>query len=490
MIKVSSIAEKPWMPAIVGMVYFCFGGAMAFALFYQPPLETANISIYVLGRRVDPEAPLHQQIASVVRRYLAQNVTLTDGESFEMQTSLRDIGIGIDLARLERSIEILKAGRGDVARYRRRYGGGVSGRIDVSLPIKIDYERIESFLLSLKYQYDMKPADARFDMERGVVIPHRDGRSLLLDETIAKMELALSRGLARIPLEVRRSRPLRRTEDLSRIDIDTVLGWYETPYCQMKKCWDRNHNLELGAKILDGTIIGSGEIFDFNAALGPRTEVRGFRPAPTIEQGVLTLSPGGGTCQTASTLYAAAFFAGLDLVQRRPHSRPSGYILLGLDATVTYPHINLLLRNPFDFPVVIHYKVADGKMRVEIRGKERRREVHFVRRITQIIPHTEKTVEEPQWPRGVSVVTQLGIDGYRVRRYRVVWEGSHMVRELTENYYPPTTKITHVGTNPSLSAKNFVPPLAADDHTPYTVDKRIKFYLDEDGQFKKIIASW
>ena len=31
---------------------------------------------------------------------------------------------------------------------------------------------------------------------------------------------------------------------------------------------------------------------------------------------------GGGTCQVSGTLHAAAFFAGLEVVERYPHSRP------------------------------------------------------------------------------------------------------------------------------------------------------------------------
>ena len=87
------------------------------------------------------------------------------------------------------------------------------------------------------------------------------------------------------------------------------------------------------------------------------------------------------------------------------------------------------------------------------------------------------------------VVTQLGVDGYRVRRYRIQWEGSRAWREVTEDVYPPTPQIVEVGTNKSMSAKGFTPPLG-DTHKPYQADKRIKFYLDENGNYQKIIANW
>jgi len=474
----------------VGALYFCLGGAMAYALFSSPPPEDLELSIFLLGKKIDLARPPGPQIKASVRHYLAAPVTLGDGGSYERRFVPRDVGVSVDFDRLERTIETLAANKGDVAHFLAKHRQDTTGRIDLGLPIRIDDEMIQDFLLNLKYDYDRKPQSAKFDMDSRTITPHREGRQLLLDATIAKVELALKEGRTAVPMAVNISQPASVTDDLESVDISRVLGWYETPYCLMKKCWNRNNNLELGGKLLDGTIIGPGETFDFNEALGPRTEARGFLPAPTIEQGILTETPGGGTCQTASTLYAAAFFAGMDLVQRRAHSRPSGYILLGLDATVTYPNIDLVFRNPFNFPVVIHYKVADGKMTVELLGRERPRMVHFIRRITQTIPHQEKTVEEPEWPKGLSVVTQLGIDGFRVRRYRIVYEGSHVERELTETVYPPTTMVTHVGMNASIPLKDFVPPLAADDHTPYAADKRIRFYLDEKNEFQKIIASW
>jgi vancomycin resistance protein YoaR len=57
-----------------------------------------------------------------------------------------------------------------------------------------------------------------------------------------------------------------------------------------------------------------------NAALGRRTRARGFVPAPMISGGILVNSVGGGISQVATTLYNAAFFAGLRLIAHTPHS--------------------------------------------------------------------------------------------------------------------------------------------------------------------------
>ncbi len=71
-------------------------------------------------------------------------------------------------------------------------------------------------------------------------------------------------------------------------------------------------------------------------------EDNGFAKAFEIFKGEYTEGIGGGTCQVASTFHAIAFFGGLEIVQRLPHSRPSAYIPAGLDATVVYPTVDHL----------------------------------------------------------------------------------------------------------------------------------------------------
>ncbi len=473
----------------IGLAYSLVGGALALTVFYEPGRRDVPLpAIHVAGVPIRYDRPLHGQLTRIGRAYLKGEVTLTDGE-FRRSVSRRDLGAYVDYGALERRIRVIVADRADLDAFMRESSKGGIREVRLQLPVRLNPKDARQMILDVKYEYDRKPSAARLDMETRRVVPHQDGRMLVMDDTLHGIQKALCEGKSEVPISAVVKKPEFTTQVLSDMQIGTVLGWFETPYCLMKRCWDRNHNLELGGRILDGTIVGPGEVFDFNDALGERNEARGFKPAPTIEAGVLVPTPGGGTCQTASTLYAAAFFAGLDILDRRPHSRPSGYILLGLDATVTYGKINLVMRNPYDFPVVIHYAVSDGKMRVEILGKQRPRMVHFVRRVTQKIPYTEETVEMPDWPAGVRIIEQIGIDGYRVRRYRIQWEGTRAWREVTEDVYPATPQVVKIGTNKAMSAKDFEPP-PGDLHSPYEADKRIKYYLDANGTYQKIIANW
>ena len=111
----------------------------------------------------------------------------------------------------------------------------------------------------------------------------------------------------------------------------------------------------------------------------------------------------GGTCQIAGTLHAAAFFAGLPILERSPHSRPSTYVWMGLDAVVVYPRLNLRFSNDLPFPIALAMTVEGGVVRAEIRGAEQSRLVSFVRRVEEVTPFRERTENDPALPAGLQL---------------------------------------------------------------------------------------
>jgi hypothetical protein len=138
-----------------------------------------------------------------------------------------------------------------------------------------------------------------------------------------------------------------------------------------------------------------------------------------------------------------------------------------MDAAVSYPAITLKLRNPFPFPVVLHETLKDGVVRAEILGPKRTRDVTFVRKINEVVPFVEKEAPDPKIPKGVRVLAQRGIPGFKITRYRILRDGAFAVREHTQDVYPPTTQIWKVGTgdpDPKYVA-------ADDEHPEYVADE-------------------
>jgi vancomycin resistance protein YoaR len=246
------------------------------------------------------------------------------------------------------------------------------------------------------------------------------------------------------------------------VDIGTMLGSFDTPYSTDPKEADRTFNLKVGVTKVSGMVLLPGETFSFNDRVGARDQQNGFRYGGGITAGELVDVLGGGICQVSSTLYGAAFFAGLEVVSHRPHSRPSSYIDMGLDATVVWPDVDLKLRNPYDFPVVIHMVARQGKVHAEVLGARRPYQIAFERDLVEAIPHKTIMRDDASLRAGAQVVSQRGMRGFKVKRTRKIYQAGELVREEpTELNYPSTSEIIRRGTNPGGAAPEAkqLPPL-------------------------------
>jgi len=134
---------------------------------------------------------------------------------------------------------------------------------------------------------------------------------------------------------------------------------------------NRRHNIELATSHINGTILAPGEVFSYNKVVGPREPKLGFRDAPTYQDGQVVPGPGGGVCQTSTTLYNAVLRSpGMTIVQRSHHSMPVHYVPAGCDATVAYGSIDFQFRNDTANPVLVAATTKDGKLSFGLFGAE------------------------------------------------------------------------------------------------------------------------
>ncbi len=298
-----------------------------------------------------------------------------------------------------------------------------------------------------KEQIDVRSRSARLDLVNRRIVPGRVGYELDVYLSQERILAAARQGRRTVKLAVKEVRPKISSLQLRDLSIGTVLGWYETSYSTARRWANRTYNLRVAARKLNGTILMPDEIFDFNATLGPRSQTEGYRIAPVIARGELVDGIAGGLCQISSTLFAASFFAGLDVLKADVHSMPSHYIGLGLDATVVWPAVTLRLRNPYDFPVVLHYQVNSGRVRAEILGAKRLYKIGFERRIIGDRAFKEEIRSDENMKLGERKVEQRGQRGYTVRRRRIFFDTKgHEVRsQYWTVLYPPTTMIVTLG---------------------------------------------
>ncbi|HEU4409389.1 MAG TPA: VanW family protein [Polyangiaceae bacterium] len=408
-----------------------------------------------------------ERALELVRKYAAAPVTLRLPGGRTRRVSRAALGAEIDRVYLA---ALVASARNPSSPLRRAHARGPKGApLELPTAVVVNQERAMPALLSLKDELDTPPADARLDLDARKLVPERPGYRLDVYTTLARLDEAFARGAPEVEAAVEPLAPSLTAARLGNPSFDDVLGYFETHYAADKKGEARTFNLRLAASRLDGYVLLPGETFDFNKVVGPRNEASGYKVAPVIAQGELVDGLGGGTCQISGTLHAAAFFAGLEIASRTPHSRPSAYIRMGLDAAVAYPTINFKVKNPFPYPVVIHESVKDGVVRAEILGPKRRHTVTFVRKIDEVLPYQEQERPDPRLPQGVRVLSQRGVPGFKLHRYRVVREGPFALRERFNDLYPPTNQIVRVGTAADLPKDS--PRPDDDNHAEYTADE-------------------
>lgn len=346
------------------------------------------------------------------------------------------------------------------------------GRLDVPWQVQLDGARALRFFDELSGAIDREPAAPRLDLDRRRVRPGTQGLRLDPLRALAATEAAVRAGSVEVQLPLLRLRAAHAPA-LAGIDVSQVLGHFATVYSQSDADRDRAHNLRLVAGRIDGHLLGPGERFSFNATVGSRTEDQGYRTAAVIQQGELVDGMAGGACQISSTLFAAAFFAGLDLLSSRPHTMPSSYTRLGLDAAVAYPDTDLLLGNPYPFPVALQVRVGEGRVRVAILGRRRPwRRVVFRREVKQRDPFGELERPDATLPRGQRRVAQRGVPGFLVERQRLFFDAASDQPRRVETRslrYAVTQQIVRVGTGPP-PAPGKAAPAATPPPAPYRAD--------------------
>jgi vancomycin resistance protein YoaR len=323
--------------------------------------------------------------------------------------------------------------------------------IDVPLRFSQDDGRIRSYAAELAAGVAREPGDAQVAVVEDEVVltqPSVDGRRLDPKATAVRIRDALARGEWVVEAAVSATRPRVTTEAAQ--TITTRLAGYATRFVNVP---NRNHNIALASSKLRGVIIMPGEVFSFNASVGPRTSKEGYLPAPILLNNVLVPGDGGGVCQVSSTLFNVALLADLPIVARSNHSRPVAYLPIGRDATVVYGTLDLRFRNTTSSPLLLWSSVRGLRLSIAAYGAaEAARHVSIVVTERRVIPPPEGTVtrKDPELAAG-TVMIDPPKPGYRVQTYRVVQrDGLEVKRELiARSVYAALPRTIRIGTKAS-----------------------------------------
>lgn len=368
------------------------------------------------------------------------------------------LGAAVDVeAMLDKAFQTVDAER-PWDRVNRWLGRGEN--VDIPIVWRVDQAVLEKTLRTqVARVVDRPPINARLVMSQGKLSVRPDASGLAVDipRSVALVAEALAQHDSDRAEIVASVVPAKVTAAQA-ATIRHQLAVFSTHY---KERGNRKRNLEVACERINGTVIGPGEVFSYNAVVGPRDARNGFALAPVIVRGRMEPGMGGGVCQVSSTLYNAALLAGLQIVARRPHGFPVHYVPSGQDATVVYGYIDLKVKNSGDGPIAFFADAQRNKVTVRVYGTSKLPYTVSLERtgISSWPPQT-KTVADAGLPAGTRLVRDKGRSGHKVTVWRVYRQNGRVIRRelVSRDTYSSFPRVVVVGAGPQVSHK---PPSGA-----------------------------
>jgi vancomycin resistance protein YoaR len=301
--------------------------------------------------------------------------------------------------------------------------------------VVLDPATIEKKIGPLAKPFTEKPVDATFHIsgDRAFVVRAKNGTTLDVHAARqAVYDAATKPGLRLAKVELATLTPDLTTKAAKALGIRRRISTFTTDMGESSS--NRIWNVHLLGNYLNGTIVKAGRTFSYNDVVGPRTIARGFREGQMIFGGVLIPSIGGGVCQTATTIFNAAFQAGLPVTERHNHSWYISHYPMGRDATVSWGGPDLVFKNDLKHAILINVTYTDATFTVNFYGTKQGRRVTSTTsspsNYTQ--PKMHYAIDPTAALHSVSVVAGGG-PGFDVNVHRKVYEHGKLIRE--DNFF-------------------------------------------------------
>jgi vancomycin resistance protein YoaR len=297
--------------------------------------------------------------------------------------------------------------------------------------VSLDRDGLQRALLPMVKTRMRQPVDATFKVvgDRVRVVRSRPGTTLApVKSQEAVLAAALQPGVRTAGISLTVLPAAFTTRDARAMGITEKISTFTTDMGESSA--NRIWNVHLLGDYLDGTIIKSGQTFSYNKEVGPRTAERGFREGQMIFGGVLIPSIGGGVCQTATTVFNAAFEAGLPIMTRYNHSFYISHYPVGRDATVSWGGPDLVFRNDLKNAILVKVSYTNSTFTVSFYGTKQGRRVEA----TTSTPtnYTQPRLQyaiDPSAPRGSVRTAAGGGPGFDVNVHRKVFQNGKLLRQ-------------------------------------------------------------
>lgn len=245
-----------------------------------------------------------------------------------------------------------------------------------------------------------------------VVLPSVDGRGIDWAASLLPLLTVLHNSGAQRTLSASYVTlpPTLSTEQAGALGITTQISTFTTSGFAT----DSGQNIRRVAEQVNGAILRPGETFSLNGYTGPRNAATGYVDAGIIDHGRPGRGIGGGISQFATTIYNAAYFAGMTDIEHKEHSYYISRYPAAREATVFEGAIDVKFRDDSPTGILIQTVWTPSSITVTLWGTK-----HVdVESITG--PRTDFTDPESETIHGQPCTPSSGARGFTVTDTRIV----------------------------------------------------------------------
>lgn len=214
-----------------------------------------------------------------------------------------------------------------------------------------------------------KDASVTFANGQPRVVPSQTGVALDATKIVAPVTAALTseERAATVPVTV--SQPTYTTAKAQATLPKGLISTFTTYF--PANGGGRVTNIRLAARTLNGTFVPPGGTFSLNGVLGQRTPEKGYAKGGVISNGRLSENYGGGISQVSTTLFNAAFFAGVEFKEYMAHGFYISRYPEGREATISFPYPDNKWVNTTDGGIYIRAFSTGGQVTVAFYGTKK-----------------------------------------------------------------------------------------------------------------------
>jgi len=305
--------------------------------------------------------------------------------------------------------------------------------------------RLDTWLATQRARLEAPAREASFEVSANDeirVVPGEAGVQLRSEDVAKALWAAAQTDEHRGPLPLSREPlPARSSEQAEKLGIRRLVGSFTTrhPCCQ-----SRVDNIHRIATLLDGLVVEPGQTVSINAVVGPRTQKNGFVLAPSIEDGEMVDTVGGGVSQFATTIFNALFHAGYDIIERQPHTYWFPRYPMGHDATLGFPRPDIVFKNDSAAGLLVKTSFTKTTITVKLYGDVGGRRVssgvserrEIVKPTLELLPNRDVLPDEEEVKEG-------GMIGWSVIASRTVTfaDGSKKEEKRKVTYKPKPRRV-------------------------------------------------